>query len=142
MLPKPAGYNPMRHDCHLGGRGENCFNVTRRPKIEVFADCFPRKCNFGDIDGAVELGGHICLLEWKGEGGVVSYAQSKTYQAHTRYLGNVVFVVMGDAKTMSVRGYSIWWRGRHQPFVACDLDTLKQRLRRWATWADKARAAA
>ena len=31
------GYNPLRWDCERQG----CFNLKRRPKIEVFADCFP-----------------------------------------------------------------------------------------------------
>ena len=39
------GYNPLRWDCERQG----CFNLKRRPKIEVFADCFP---------------GRISLLHW------------------------------------------------------------------------------
>ena len=64
---KPLGFNPMRWDCDTDG----CFNVKRRPKIEMFADCFPRRINFGDVDGLVEIGGRFCLLEWKGQGGAL-----------------------------------------------------------------------
>ena len=50
-----GGYNPMRWDCEKSG----CFNVKCRPKIEVFAECFPGRINFGDMDGRVELGGYF-----------------------------------------------------------------------------------
>lgn len=31
------GANPMRWDCTTQG----CFNLKKRPKVEVFADCLP-----------------------------------------------------------------------------------------------------
>lgn len=51
------GYNPLRWDCERRG----CFNLKRRPKIEVFAECFPGRINFGDVDGIVEIGGNALL---------------------------------------------------------------------------------
>lgn len=55
------GYNPMQWNCERQG----CFNVKKRPKIEMFADCLPRKISFSDIDGIVEINGNLLLLEWK-----------------------------------------------------------------------------
>ena len=55
------GYNPLRWDCLRRG----CFNLKRRPKIEVFADCFPGRINFGDVDGIVEISGNALLLDGK-----------------------------------------------------------------------------
>ena len=46
------GYNPMRWDCERDG----CFNVLRRPKIEVFADCFPRRINSVCLWGESTIG--------------------------------------------------------------------------------------
>jgi len=52
------GYNPLRWDCQKRG----CFNLKRRPKIEIFAECFPGRINFGDVDGIVEINGNALLL--------------------------------------------------------------------------------
>jgi len=126
------GYNPMRWDCKADG----CFNEKRRPKIEVFAECFPRRINFGDVDGLVELNGYFCMLEWKGDGGSVKTGQQITYERFTQTLGNVVFVVGGDAQTMEVNTYQIFWRGQSVPPVPCDLAELKERLSNWVQWTD------
>ncbi|MAG24660.1 hypothetical protein CMI47_03685 [Candidatus Pacearchaeota archaeon] len=58
------GFNPMRWDCQTQG----CFNKKCRPKIEVFAECFPRRINFGDVDGSIEINGYELKLEWKNTG--------------------------------------------------------------------------
>jgi hypothetical protein len=36
----------MRYDCSKNG----CYNKTLRPKIETFAECFPRKIGMSDVD--------------------------------------------------------------------------------------------
>lgn len=41
------GYNPMRWDCK---GGENCYNLKMRPKVEVFAECFPGKVGMTDVE--------------------------------------------------------------------------------------------
>src|SRR6185312_11715137 len=99
----PSGFNPMRWNCAADG----CFNVKRRPKIELFTDCFPRRINFGDVDGLVELNGSFCLLEWKGKGGSVRRGQELSYIQFTKIPNNIVFIVDGDAETMNVNRYQI-----------------------------------
>lgn len=135
----PAGYNPMRWDCGEGG--ENCFNKKRRPKIELFADCFPRRINFGDVDGLVELSALFCLLEWKGEGGSIRQGQRRTYVKFTQQIGNVVFVIEGDAETMAVKRYCVFWMGKCGPWIEADLEQVKERLKRWVHYVNNARAA-
>lgn len=120
----------MRWDCNADG----CFNEKRRPKIEVFAECFPRRINFGDVDGLVELNGYFCMLEWKGDGGSVKVGQRITYEKFTQTLGNVVFVVSGDAETMDVVNYRLFWLGKGGVPVPCDLSELKARLTKWVEW--------
>ena len=61
MVSFAKGYNPLRWDCEKRG----CFNIKRRPKIEVFHKCFPGNINFGDVDGIVEINGRGLMLEWK-----------------------------------------------------------------------------
>ena len=133
-----SGFNPMRWNCQADG----CFNVKRRPKIEVFADCFPRRINFGDVDGLVELNSRFCLLEWKGDGGTLRRGQTLSFTAFTNEVGNLVLVVNGDAETMVVTGYSYFWGGHHYPSVTADLEALKVRIRKWAEWTEAARAEA
>ena len=107
------GFNPMRWCCKKDG----CFNDLRRPKIEVFAVCFPGRINFGDMDGLVEINGYFGMLEWKGKGGVIKLGQRITFERFTRHLGNTVFVVEGDAKTMKVGRYCCFWKGRQAPII-------------------------
>ena len=133
-----TGFNPMRWNCQKDG----CFNIKRRPKIEVFAGCFPRRCNFGDVDGLVELNGFFCLLEWKGAGGSLRRGQILTFTAFTNVVGNIVLVVNGDAETMAVTGYSTFWGGRQWPLTVATLDDLKDRLSRWSAWSEAAKGTA
>jgi hypothetical protein len=128
-MNKPLGYNLLRWDCERAG----CFNVFRRPKIEMFAECFPGRINFGDIDGLVEMRGYFCLLEWK-TSGEVSTGQKLTYARFTRPHGNVVWIVIGDAKDMTVQRYSVVWRGKSRHWVSSDLDEVKRRIKGWAYW--------
>ena len=128
-----AGENPMRWKCNSDG----CFNVKRRPKIELFAECFPRRINFGDVDGLVELNGRFCMLEWKGQGGSIHTGQKLSFEAFTRISGNVVFVVDGDAETMNVTQYRVFWRGKLEPAVAGGIDALKARIANWANWVQQ-----
>lgn len=133
-----SGFNPMRWNCQRDG----CFNVKRRPKIEIFADCFPRRINFGDVDGIVELNGFFCMLEWKGEGGSLRFGQIKSFANFTATIGNIVLVVHGDAETMAVTAYETFWGARQLPRVAGGIEAVKGRIRRWAEWTEEARRAA
>lgn len=45
------GTNPLRWDCVSRG----CFNRLCRPKIELFAACFPGRIAMSDIDATVEV---------------------------------------------------------------------------------------
>ena len=122
-----AGFNPMRWKCAADG----CFNEKRRPKIEVFADCFPRRINFGDVDGLVEINGAFCLLEWKGDGGSVRQGQHRSYIEFTKGNANIVFVVNGDAETMAIRDVCFYWNGRRSLPKPASLDNVKALIRRW-----------
>ena len=132
---KSGGFNPMRWDCEKNG----CFNKKCRPKIEVFSSCFPGKINFGDVDGLVELKGKFCLLEWKGNGGNLSMGQKITYKNFTLIPGNVVFVVNGNAESMVVKNYCIFWNGKQHDWISADIDVLKSRITAWAKNVDPER---
>ena len=123
----PEGYNKLRWDCAADG----CFNVKRRPKIEMFADCFPRRINFGDVDGIVELNGFFCLLEWKGAGGAIKTGQRITFEKLTATAGNCVFVIEGDAETMTVERLCKFWKGKRGEWAVAQLGDVKESIRGW-----------
>lgn len=142
---RPGGHNPMRWNCDSSG----CFNIKRRPKIEVFSDCFPGLISFGDVDALVEVKGAFCLLEWKGKKANGAYPDLGTGQrvaltAFTRlHPNNVVFVVNGDAETMQIDSMQMIFRGKVGATTQVNLSGLKQRISAWAEWAKNgARAAA
>ena len=132
MDSQPLGYNPVRWSCEKNG----CFNKLRRPKIEVFAGCFPRRVNFGDVDGLVELGGSFCLLEWKGEGGSIKVGQQISLSRFTLIPGNFVLAIEGNAETMEVRRLSRFWGGKQRPWEVADLERVKHELQEWASFAE------
>lgn len=122
------GSNPMRHDCK---QGERCFNRVCRPKIDVFAECFPGRVNFGDVDGLLELDGHLLLLEWKSYGLRVPTGQRLMHDALIA-AGHTVVVVEGDAETMVVRAF-FWRHGRRtETLNDASLDLLKTFFSWWA----------
>lgn len=140
MVMKPAmprktsrgGFRPMFWDCEMSG----CFNRLRRPKIEMFSECFPGRINFGDVDGLVEISGYFCMLEWKGEGGSIKTGQRISYEAFTaQKYGNVVFVIEGDAETMEVGRYCRFWLGQQTEWIDADLENVKKSITRWSQLA-------
>tara|TARA_R100000963_G_C4629113_1_gene94629 strand:- start:14 stop:433 length:420 start_codon:yes stop_codon:yes gene_type:complete len=117
----------MRWDCETQG----CFNKKLRPKIEEFRDCFPGKISFGDVDGIVERNGAFLMLEWKGEGGAVTRGQEIMYERFSKIKNSAVIVVEGDAETMEVTAYQIFWEGNLRPKVDSDLAGLKTKIEQW-----------
>ena len=113
-----------------------CFNTLKRPKLEMFADCFPGRINFGDVDAEVEIRGHFLQLEFKGyEGkfpGEVPKGQQIKFANYTKNNGFIVVVVDGDAETMEVSHIQIWKNGRTKGWQKCGFDELKRRIRKWA----------
>jgi hypothetical protein len=135
------GYNPMRWKCENDG----CFNTLKRPKIEVFSSCFPGRQNFGDVDGLIERNGYFGLLEWKGKNpsgsyGMLSDGQRITYEKFSSRNGNIVFVVRGDAETMTVDECAIFWDKSMKPFKPADLKEVQRLMTWWNEWTGKQKA--
>jgi hypothetical protein len=124
------GYNPLRWDCEKEGA---CYNVKHRPKIEVFAECFPGRINFGDLDASiVEINSRALLLEWKGAPVAIPTGQHLTYTNLSRTGLLVVVTVAGDAETMKVTHFGFYIGGKFSGWIVGTLDTVKEVCRRWA----------
>jgi hypothetical protein len=130
----PNGYNPMRWDCESQG----CFNRKLRPKIEMFADCFPGRISLGDIDGMVEINGAFLLLEWKAPGGELELGQQIAFEKFSRFPRCSVIVVQGDPETMIIWGFGIFFEGRYTPSRPRTYDDLCGVMKRWVVQAREA----
>lgn len=117
----------LRWDCKKSG----CFNVERRPKIELFDDCFPGAIAFGDVDAIVEIDGRVMLMEWKGDGGEVKGGQRIMYQRISKDFDVTVCVVHGNAKTMEIEEFSFYLNGRLLSTRKTGFMDLKRQLRNW-----------
>lgn len=121
------GYNPLRWDCAARG----CFNAKKRPKIELFAECFPGRINFGDVDGVVEMHGHALFLEWKEGPQSFGVGQRLTWERLTRAGTQTVVCVAGDAEAMVVTHMAFFHGGRFFPWRPATLAAVKDAMRRW-----------
>jgi hypothetical protein len=128
----PNGCNPMRWDCTANG----CFNTIMRPKIEVFADCFPRRISFSDVDGIVEINALFLMLEWKSSQ-YIPRGQEILYARLTQTGRTTVFVVCGNAQTMEVFSAAIFSKSSNRGWKPYTLDELKQQFCRWSQWAER-----
>jgi hypothetical protein len=131
---KPEGYNPLRWNCETQG----CYHIKCRPKLEEFAGCFPDRIAMGDIDGVVEIKGRFLFLEWKSRPGPIPKGQRIMLEQLTRASRKITaIVVCGNPQTMTVENVSVVKRGTIGAAEPCDLDRLKDRVSRWATYARK-----
>ena len=109
------------------------------PRLEEFAECFPGKISFSDVDGWVEINGKFLVLEWKSAGGKLREAQRIAFKEVTKSRNWSVFVVHGNPRLMTVDNIQIFRNGKSLPLEYCDLETLKLRFKKWAKWAKEAR---
>lgn len=133
MALSDNGHNPLRWDCEKQG----CFNKLRRPKIEVFSDCFPRRISFGDVDGIVELNGMGLLLEWKSIESILPTGQRIMHEKLTRDGKLTSLIVVGNAETMECSAYSLFFKGKWRGYKSASLEDIKHVIRKWVEHAEK-----
>lgn len=125
------GYNPLYHNCEKQG----CFNKVRRPKIEEFADCFPGRISFGDVDGVVEINGYTLMLEWKGHLGEIPKGQQIMHSRTTWYGNNTVICLCGNAETMAIHHVAYFHQGTWHNWTDTSLEHAKSIVKSWSDWA-------
>lgn len=128
---KELGFNPLQYDCYSQG----CFNLKKRPKIEIFCECFPGRISFGDVDGIVETYGNALLLEWKPSPIVFRRGQQIMYERITRGYAVSVICVAGDAETMLVSHRGGFVNGRQREWKPATLQEVKHAIKGWASWS-------
>ena len=125
------GYNPMRWDCKLQG----CFNIVKRPKIELFAECFPGRINFGDCDAIVEINGRVLIQEWKQYPISLSTGQSLMFERISVGKHISVQCIAGDASNMTISHRAWYIDGVWYPWESCTIDDVKAEIRDWVKFA-------
>ena len=131
------GFNPLRHNCETQG----CFNKNRRPKIEVFAGCFPGAIAMADIDGFVEIRGRFLYLEWKSPGAPLHTAQRISYTSLSRTTNSIVILCWGNAESMDIGKMAVFVDGVRHDFSSPSLESAKLCMQAWATAAKEGRNA-
>jgi len=53
----------IRHNCEIDG----CYLKNQTPDWGFLDNSFSGKIRVSDIDGIVEVNGHLLILEWKGK---------------------------------------------------------------------------
>lgn len=127
----PNGYNPMQWDCSKKG----CFNIVKRPKIELFADLLPGKISFGDIDAIVEINGRALALEWKDHIPQRPGGQGIMHKRLSRGGMLSFIVVVGDAQTMEVSYISYVFDGSASEYYPATLRNVREAISSWVCWA-------
>lgn len=135
-MANPLGYNPLRWNCEASG----CYNQKLRPRIEVFAGCFPGRISMSDVDGIVEVGGCFLLMEWKSAGGAVTGGQRIMFERLTALSPRMtVVVVSGEPREPTVNSIQIFRKGVGSLPEPCDLVSLQRRIAAWAELASRRR---
>ena len=122
-----AGHNPMKWNCVNSG----CFNLKRRPKIEVFHDILPGRISFGDVDGIVEINGNVLMLEWKSARNDLPIGQKIMYGRITKSSPITVLVLVGDAEEMTVTRMGWFFRGAYQEPQTAAMDDVRKTIADW-----------
>jgi len=132
MLKSSNGFNPLRWDCTTQG----CFNKKCRPKIEVFAECFPRKINFGDVDGLVEINGKALIMEWKSFAKELPVGQRIAYRNLSRDGKISILCFAGNAETMEITHSLKVHMGKIFSWQSCTMKEAKNLIRQWVYYAE------
>lgn len=118
----------MRHRCDRHG----CYYKHHVVKFDRFQDCFGGAINFSDIDSIVEVRGHFLTADWKHPAKrEPDQGQHILFQQLSRLKNWTCLIVSGDCSTMTIESVCKYDDGVKGPWVSCDMDTFKRRLRVW-----------
>lgn len=130
-MTQSAGFQKFGWDCEK----EGCFNVKKRLDFGAFYDCFPHKVSMSDIDGVVEIAGHILLFEAKQDTKPLKVGQRLMFERLSGLYSIHVFVAAGGGADMTFTHLCEFWHGKQGPWVECDLDYIRGRLKAFSEFA-------
>lgn len=126
---KALGFNPINWNCIVSG----CFNYHKHYDIEHFAQCFPRKIGFTDLDAFVELNGHFLILEFKENGADLTGGQRIAFERLTAASDKITIVVARcDYKSSEIFSYKKIFGGQSTGWHKSDYDKFVGHISAWA----------
>lgn len=130
----------FRHDCSTRG----CY-IAGLPNWGDLFDVFPRGIQPTDVDGLVEINGKFLVLEEKHFDADLSNGQRYAFE-RLAMLGPVTVFVFRPARPSGLHVKTITARtiatSTHLRWEHISRADFKERLRLWAAYADKRKAAA
>lgn len=125
----------IRYKCDTAnGR---CYVAQHMPDWAILNGCFDcksPKIRVTDIDGAVEINGHVLFLEWKGRDSELSGGQAIAFRKMTASAPTTrVLVLYGDKGEPSRA--TVFVNGRQENYPEANLERVRDFCRRWAQWA-------
>jgi hypothetical protein len=114
--------------------------------LDIFAGCFGNtKIQACDVDGVVaavtadtlsvvERRGRVLFFEFKSPGSSVALGQDLLFRALSEPAGHHVMVVRGLRN--EPEDHCVWTRNGPGRWIPSNLDQLRDRVKRWWTWAN------
>ena len=97
----------------------------------VFDDCFPGNIRMSDVDGFVEINHSFLMLEWK-HNDQLPRGQEIAFQRFSKIEGDIVFVVQGNAETMEVYEFGVFFNDSPNLIrIRGDIDVLREVIKIW-----------
>jgi hypothetical protein len=127
-----SGYvsSALRHECDRDG----CYQ-DRLPSWDWMRGCFPRGSMPTDLDGVVEINGHVLFIEQKGRGGFVSGGQARTLRVLEQFPDAAVWLIR---QTDDPKVFECIYRDGDTAPSGWHRYTVEQ-MRTWLrTWSDAA----
>jgi hypothetical protein len=133
-----TGFNPITWDCDL----DKCFLKKHHPRVEIFAQDFPRNVAFTDVDACiftVEMASRFLFIEWKHYWPIQLKTGQKLYFERLTALSPEIIAafVVGHAETMEINHFAPVVNGKIHDFKECSTAEFRDWLRRWAAWAER-----
>lgn len=130
----------MRWNC---AGGDNCFNKVARLKFEKFKGCFPDRIGMMDIDGMVEVDGHLLFVESKNtKDGFGGTAVRLAFRKLTRASERITAIwIIGCAETMEFHEFCIIRNGCIGEWMSCTTQEICEFMQGWSDQIRPRRAA-
>lgn len=119
----------FRHECTRSG----CY-IAQLPSWDDLIECFPRGIRPTDVDGLVEINGHVLVMEEKAAGKSPDNGQRLALRSLSRLpLVTLLYIRPGRASEMEM---NVIDGERVTGFCACTREELRQFLREWVSLAE------
>lgn len=121
----------IRHKCGPG----SCYKELYLPDWGILDGCFPRDIKPSDIDGVVEINGHLLFLEWKKPPASLTTGQRRMFERQTlRARRQQVLVIYGELGKPA--RLELIQHGKTRFNQPCDMEFLRWHCEHWAQYAD------